>query len=381
MPYYSFTMSFQALVRPNILKLVPYRCARDDFSEGVLLDANENTSGPAIHDLKNSEVILELNRYPDPHQLKLKSLIAKFRGHGLTHENLYLGVGSDEAIDSIIRVFCKPGIDKLATCVPTYGMYRVSADINDVKVVSIPLDLETFELQPQVTIKSLNADPSIKLLYLCSPGNPTGKRLNPEYVELVINNWNGIVVVDEAYIDFTDGAPSMAPLVNQYDRLIVLQTLSKSFGLAGVRLGLAYACKELASIMNALKAPYNISVLTADTGIRALSDESIAIMRTYISEIQRERKRLLEALSNIKGIGRNRGGCDANFVLVEILDAATNKPSNDRAHEVYNTLATERKVVVRFRGNELGCEGCLRMSIGTKRENDILIRELTDILG
>lgn len=370
------------LVRKNILKLEPYRCARDDFSEGILLDANENTTGPTVHDISVAESELELNRYPDPHQIELKSKFCEFRGHGLKPENLYLGVGSDEAIDSLIRVFCRPGDEKILTCPPTYGMYSVSAEINDVEVVKVPLDFNTFELQPDLVVKALNADPKIKLVYICSPGNPTAKRVNPDLVLEVLKNWeNGVVVVDEAYIDFTEGMPSMAPLVNQHERLIVLQTVSKSFGLAGLRLGLCFATPELASIMNAMKAPYNISVTTSEIGKRALEPQSVELMKRYVSLVVSERARLVKEFEQIPGFGRLRGGLDANFILIEVLDKDTKQPSNERALEVYNYMATQRKIVVRFRGKEPGCLGCLRITIGTVRENDELVRELGVILS
>lgn len=374
-------MSLKDIVRPNIYNLESYRCARDDFSEGILLDANENTHGPAVSSLTQDEAILELNRYPDPHQVELKKAICKFRGGGLTPENLYLGVGSDEAIDSLIRALCKPGDEKLLICPPTYGMYSVSADINDVGIVKVPLDLPSFDINPDAVLEALNADKKIKLVYICSPGNPTGKLVSHEKIEKILNGWtNGIIVVDEAYIDFADGMPTAAPLVNHYPRLAVMQTLSKSFGLAGLRLGMCFAHPELARVLNALKAPYNISSTTSAVAQRALEDSSIEIMKKYVGLIKSERSRLIEELSKINGIGRNIGGLDANFVLMEILDKE-GKPSNERALSIYNTMATDRKIVVRFRGKELGCTGCVRISIGTPEENTKVIAELADLLS
>lgn len=370
-------MSLKDIIRPNIYKLEPYRCARDDYSEGILLDANENTHGTAVHDLTGGERSLELNRYPDPHQLELKKLIASFRGHGLSEKNLYLGVGSDEAIDSLIRAVCVPGKDKLLICPPTYGMYSVSANINDIEIVKVPLDLETFELRPQAVLDKLNNDPSIKLIYICSPGNPTGKRIPDKKVLEVVKNWNsGLVVIDEAYIDFTDGMPSLAPLVNEHPRIVVIQTLSKSFGLAGLRLGMCFASAEMVSILNAMKAPYNISSMTSVVATRAFSPDSISIMEKNISLIKRQRDVLITKLSGISGIGRIKGGLDANFILVEILDKVTGKPSNDRAMHVYTTMAEKEKIVVRFRGKEMGCEGCVRISVGTEAETEELVQKL-----
>lgn len=388
----------KTLVRPNIATLEPYRCARDDFKEGVLLDANENTHGPALESVSAWEDALELNRYPDPHQIELKQQIVDFRNATpnayakpdakIGPANLCLGVGSDESIDMLLRCVCVPSTDKLLVCPPTYGMYSICATVNAVELVKVPLVPENFQLDLPAIKQALAGDPRIKLAYFTSPGNPTAKLLKVsdiiELLEYAAQNWNGLVVVDEAYIDFTpqrDGkSESMATLVNTYPNLVVMQTLSKSFGLAGIRLGVTYASTELAGYLSAMKYPYNISSLTSAIALRATSGSSgLPVMQKYVDLIVEQRDIVLQKLLAIPGIGKNIGGLDANFVLVQILDKA-GVPLNDVAHKLYNTLAVERGVVVRFRGKELNCDGALRMSIGTAEENKVLLERLAELL-
>lgn len=385
------------IIRPNILSLVPYKCARDDFKEGILLDANENTHGSALEEISQKERSLELNRYPDPHQLVLKQQIVEFRNekpnknveefdkNKLKVENLCLGVGSDESIDALLRCTCIPGKDKLLICTPTYGMYSICARVNDVEVVEIPLTLPDFQLDMDAIKQIIQNDENIKLIYLTSPGNPTGKLLETsDIIELLIfienTSWNGLLIVDEAYIDFTETladthSESMSTLVNQYPNLVVLQTLSKSFGLAGIRLGITYSSAGVSRYLNSLKYPYNISSLAGDIAIRATSPAGIKTMRSLVSKIISERENMLKRLSNIEGVGRNIGGMDSNFLLVEMLDKEGN-PSNEVAFEVYNKMARVNNVVIRFRGRELNCTGSLRISIGNKEENEILLAKL-----
>lgn len=393
-------MNYRALIRPNILSLEPYRCARDDFKEGILLDANENTHGPALENA--SELELQLNRYPDPHQIELKKQIISYRNqepnkhlqaaekNALVPENLCLGVGSDESIDLLLRCVCRPGQDKLLVCPPTYGMYSVCATVNDVSLVKVPLKFPGFQLDVDEIMNALLADSSIRLVYLTSPGNPTGTLLNSDDIVYLADSlkskWNGLVVVDEAYIDFAasdvpgQGA-SMCTLVNEYPNLVVLQTLSKAFGLAGIRLGITYSDPELSKYLNAMKYPYNISSLTAEVALRATDPKKgLSIMKKYVASIIEQRNYVLSELSKIPGIGKNIGGHDSNFVLVEILDKY-NKPSNEIAFKLYEHLATLKSVVVRFRGKELNCNGCLRISIGTAEENKILISKIRDSIN
>lgn len=390
------------LVRENIRTLEPYRCARDDFKEGILLDANENTHGPALSSLSPWEETLELNRYPDPHQIDLKSQIVDFRNgapnkhledferNKLTPKNLCLGVGSDESIDLLLRCVCTPSVDKLLICPPTYGMYSICATINDVALVKVPLTSPGFQVDVPGILEAVTGDETIKLVYLTSPGNPTARLLNVDFIvellEAALTKWNGLIIVDEAYIDFTVSedpkcSQSMSTLVNQYSNLVVMQTLSKSFGLAGIRLGITYASPDLSRYLNSMKYPYNISSLTSAVAMRSThSDTGLKVMTKYVDEITAERAVVLEQLQKIPGVGENIGGLDANFLLLQMLDKQGN-PSNEVASKLYNTLAVENAVVVRFRGTELNCTGALRISIGTKEENKILVKRFASCLA
>lgn len=363
---------------------------QSDYKIGILLDANENTHGPSLDQLDDEEIKQELNRYPDPHQVHVKQLLCDFRNierssqdqalQPLTPENICLGVGSDESIDAIMRIFCVPAKDKLLTCPPTYGMYSVSAQVNDVSVVKVPLTFTkgNFQIQADKVCEKLSEDPSIKVAYICSPGNPTGTLIQRDLIEKVLKHptWNGLVVVDEAYVDFAEPGSSFAPLVNKYPNLAVMQTISKSFGLAGARLGCVIADKPVARLLNNMKAPYNISTPTSVLAERALSPKGISLMKEMAKKIIEQRSRLVEDLPKVnKGIGQFVGGLDANFVLVEILDQA-GTPSSPHALKLYKYLAEHRQVVVRYRGNEPGCAGCLRISIGTEEETTKFLDEI-----
>lgn len=381
------------IARPNILTLEPYRCARDDFKEGILLDANENTHGPSFVEMSEAEKQLELNRYPDPHQQVLKSQICDFRNkerndvlasEKLSVDNLCLGVGSDESIDALMRCFISPGKEKMILCPPTYGMYTICGVVNDVGIVKVPLDLETFDIIPGDILNAIRNDASIKLVYITSPGNPTAKKVSePLLFELLAaiekESLNVVIVLDEAYIDFAPVGSSLCTLVNRHPNLIVLQTLSKAFALAGIRLGITYSNKEVSRLLNSMKYPYNISNLTSDVAIRATKEESLIETRNKINKIIQQREIVLKSLLDLKYVGKNRGGLDANFILIEILNKDL-KPDNEIANKLYLKLATENKVVVRFRGKELGCTGCLRVSIGTADENAVLIERFSKVL-
>ena len=383
------TFDLSKIVRPKIYNLEPYRCARDDFTEGVLLDANENPHGPVI---KDTEASYNLNRYPDPHQVEFKTKMSELRNTDsvfkdqnlppLTHENLCLGVGSDECIDALIRACCVPGKDKILIMPPTYGMYSICTDINDVEYVKVPLVVEdnSFQMDTEKVIETLQNDPSIKLVFITSPGNPTGALIKPENIEKLLSQWqSGFVVVDEAYIDFCTTGGSVAPLVNKYPNLAVLQTLSKSFGLAGIRLGITFTSSDFSRILNAMKAPYNISAMASNLAIEAMRPESVATMKSLAKQITDERARVLKALTSLNNVQDTHvGGLDANFLLLRVLEDG--KGSNRLAKELYQKLAVESAVVTRFRGTEYGCEGCLRITIGSKEENDILIREFAQTL-
>ena len=334
------------LVRKNILNLKPYSSARDEFSgtEGVFLDANENPNGC-------------YNRYPDPHQTELKAMLGKVKS--VAPENIFLGNGSDEVIDLIFRTFANPGKDKVIVCPPTYGMYEVSANINDVEIVNIPL-LPNFQLNKQAIFETIEQDLAVKLIFICSPNNPTGNLL--EGIEEIIEKFNGIVVVDEAYIDFSPES-SKAQAIHKYNNLVVLQTLSKAWGLAGVRVGFAFAQSEIIALLNKIKPPYNISTLNQHQALARLTHPEE--FETERSEILAERERLQKELQQL-AIVKQIYSSSANFLLVEV----------DDANNVYNSLVM-KNVIVRNRNSVI--KNCIRITVGTKQENDRLLKELKEI--
>lgn len=327
------------------------------------------------------------------HQEELKKLLCERRNtyehtqQTLRPENVFVGVGSDEIIDALLRCFCIPGHDKIITCPPTYGMYAVSAQVNDVKIVKVPLDPErAFSLRPEAISNALTSDPTIKLVYICSPGNPTGSLISKSDMQQILEHptWNGIVVLDEAYTDFAPDGSSLAEWVTEWPNLVVMQTLSKAFGLAGIRLGAAFTAPEIALLLNNLKAPYNISSPTSAIAKAALQPKNLAVMRSHIEKVIEQRDRILQEMPKIPGIGRFLGGKDSNFLLVEILDKPQEKggrPSNKTATALYQCLAEEKGVVVRFRGREYGCEGCLRITIGTADEVDRLLNSTQRVMA
>ncbi|EIM23286.1 histidinol-phosphate aminotransferase [Wallemia mellicola CBS 633.66] len=370
----------EQIIRPNILSLEPYRCARDDYDQGILLDANENALGPTI----DSDQSQELHRYPSPSHPQIKQSLVNLRKLPSIHY-AFLGVGSDEVIDLLYRITCTPTKDMVITCPPTYGMYGVCAVINDVQVKKVPLDVNHGRFQLDLpAIKKAYADDTenkIKMTFVCSPGNPTGTLIKLSDIKELLEDPNniGLVVVDEAYIDFTDEEASAVSLIEKYSNLVVMQTLSKSFGLAGIRLGVALAQPPLIQVLSNTKAPYNVSTPSARLAEEALSDNGIAKMKEFVAELKKNRDYLIEELSKLPNVGVVRGANDANFVLLPILDKDA-KEDNNRAIEIYKYLAETEKVVVRYRGSELGCAGCLRISIGTKTECIELINKLKQLL-
>lgn len=357
------------------------------------MDANENAYGPSlsIEDVASLQAaagpspdgvpgldLLGLHRYPDPHQEELKSRLCKLRSYhqhtskDLTPANLFVGVGSDEAIDALLRCFCEPNQDKILVCPPTYGMYSVSAAVNAVGLVKVPLrPAPEFGLDVPAIMETLSGPDAekIKLAYFCSPGNPTGSLLAKEDIKRILDHstWNGVVVIDEAYIDFSPDGASLAEWVLEFPNLVIMQTLSKAFGMAGIRLGVAFCPIPIARLLNSLKAPYNIASPTSVLAHRALSDSGLAVMRNNRAKILNQRDRVIAEMAKIKGVGRLRGGADSNFVLVEMLNR-DGKPDNAVAQTVYEKLAETKGVVVRFRGKEHGCLGCLRITVGTENE-------------
>lgn len=348
-------MSFDlnSLLRPHIAKLQPYTSARDEYTgkEGVFLDANENPFGSITE--------RDFNRYPDPYQSALKAEIAKIKA--VRTSQIFLGNGSDEAIDLLYRAFCNPGKDNVVLLPPTYGMYEVSANINDVEIRKVSLT-EDFQLRPKQILEA--ADANSKILFICSPNNPSANKAKREDVLFLLQNFNGLVVVDEAYIDFSD-EPSFTTELDNYPNLLVMQTFSKAWGLASLRLGMAFASEEIIRILNKIKPPYNISGLTQDTVLEAITDK--AKVDRMILEILDERDFLqgeLKGLPFVKKIHPSH----ANFLLVKIPNAT----------QVYDDLI-EEKVIVRNRAKVLLCEDCLRITVGTREENEAFLRALVKV--
>ena len=340
------------ILRENIKRIKPYSSARDEFTgeANVFLDANENPLG-SVGGTKN-------NRYPDPYQRELKAVISKIKG--IAPEHIFLGNGSDEAIDLLFKSFCRPGIDAAIQISPSYGMYKVSADVNEVTIHEVSLDAN-YQPVPKTLIN--HGFENVKLLFLCSPNNPTGNLLDRKILYEILDNFNGMVVIDEAYIDFSNETSWISELEN-YPNLVVLQTLSKAWGLANLRIGMLFTSSELIKVLNKIKLPYNISGLAQDYALHALSN--IDDKSEMVAEILSQRIYLLHELQSIPCV-LQIFPTDANFVLV--------KTTNPDA--IYNYL-TDRKIVVRNRNRIHLCEGSLRITIGTKEENEVLLRALRE---
>ncbi|MGI6324137.1 MAG: histidinol-phosphate transaminase [Bacteroidales bacterium] len=335
-----------SLVRPNVKSLVPYSCARDEFKgkEGVFLDANENPYG-------------YLNRYPDPYQKDLKIAISKLKA--IPTEKIFLGNGSDEIIDLTFRIFCNPGADKALTFSPSYGMYQVSASVNDVSIIKIPLDKD-FQIDFE-NVKKHFSDKNLKIIIICSPNNPTGNLMNSKIVERIISQFHGIVLVDEAYMDFAD-KPSLLGKLSAYPNLIVMQTFSKAFGLASARVGVAYSNPEIIAYYNKLKPPYNISSLNQKAVLQKLT--KLSTYTDQIKKIRKERERLSGELKKNPVIQKVYPS-DANFILIKVEDSA----------KLYNYLVDNR-IVVRNRHSVI--ENCIRITVGTRSENNKLLTALNN---
>ena len=336
------------IVRANIKALTPYSSARDEFKgeADIFLDANENSLGSAIK-------THSLNRYPDPLQLKVKAKIGKMKG--VNSKNIFLGNGSDEAIDILIRAFCNPGKDNIIILPPTYGMYEVAARINDVGIKSVNLTRD-FKLDVKGIEKTINKN--TKLIFVCSPNNPTGTIIDKKDIEKLLQSFNGIVVVDEAYIDFAD-SQSMLSGINKYPNLVILQTFSKAWGMAGLRVGMAFASVDVINIMNKIKAPYNVGELAQGFIMEALEKKADVIK--MVKTLKQERSKLEKALSKFNFV-RTILPSQANFLLVK----------TSFADKLYNFLIANN-VVVRNRSTQTLCEGGLRFTIGTPAENKKLL--------
>jgi histidinol-phosphate aminotransferase len=342
------------ILRENIKKLVPYSSARDEYkgSQGIFLDANENSLGSPIDDITEN-----VNRYPDPLQLELKEKISKVKG--LSIENIFIGNGSDEAIDILYRAFCEPGKDKAIVCPPTYGMYEVSAAINDVRVKKINLMPETFQLETEKILAAF--DVNTKLIFLCCPNNPTANGVKWGDIQLILEKFSGIVVVDEAYINFASYKSLITQLPN-YPNLVILQTLSKAWGMAGLRVGMAFASAQIIDVFNKIKPPYNINVVSQQLAKEAL--DNIEQVNDFIKEIVEEREKLAVSLKEFSFIKKIYPS-EANFLLVKVSDPK----------KLYDYLLG-LQIIVRDRSKTPLCEGCLRITVGTKDENKKLLAAL-----
>lgn len=346
-------MNIAQYIRPDILALTPYTSARDEFDgkAAIYLDANENALDP----LK-----LSYNRYPHPDYRELKIAIGQWRN--VTPERIFVGNGSDEAIDLLIRATCTPGKDAIMVLPPTYGMYAVQAQIQGVRVKEVLL---TPEFQPDVDAILKSATPDVRLLFLCSPNNPTGNTMDVERVTALLRQFSGIVVVDEAYIDFAD-TTSWLQQLEKFPNLVVLQTFSKALGLAGIRLGMAFAHPEVVAVLNKIKYPYNVNRLTVQMALQALGLQQA--IQESIQQLRTQRKWLASALQQMSGV-RTIYPSQANFLLVEF----------QRAREVYQALQ-KKGIIVRDRSKLPRCQNCLRITVGTPKENHQLIQALQEIL-
>ncbi len=349
-------MSFNInqLVKENIKGLAPYSSARDEFSgeANIFLDANENSLGSPLTE--------DYTRYPDPHQRALKQKIATVKN--VEAESIFLGNGSDECIDLLYRCFCESKKDNIIICPPTYGMYEVSANINDVEIRKALL---TADFQLDIASIKSNIDTNTKLIWICSPNNPSGNLLKKEDILELLHDFQGLVIVDEAYIDFANQI-SFTQLLPQYPNLVILQTFSKAWGMAGLRLGMAFASKEIIDILDRVKPPYNINQVTQKLALEAL--EKAEKVKTYTSELISLREKLavqLQELSIVKKIFPS----DANFLLVEVSDA----------QGIYDALL-QNKIVVRDRHKVIRCDNCLRITVGTQAENNALVDNLKKII-
>jgi histidinol-phosphate aminotransferase len=339
-------MDLDKLLRYNIKGLKPYSSARDEFTgeAKVFLDANENPYNSPY------------NRYPDPLQRILKDKIAKIKN--VSAEKIFLGNGSDEPIDLLIRAFCNPGEDNIVTIHPTYGMYQVAADINDAEVKYVSLN-ENFDVDSENLLKK--TDSGTKLIFLCSPNNPTSNCLNTNEIVKIIEGFEGIVVLDEAYIDFAPGK-SLLPVLDKYSNLVILQTFSKAWGMAGIRLGMAFAAPEIIRILNKIKYPYNINILTQKKALKLIDNEKQ--IKIWIEILTQEREVLKQSLSEISFV-ETIYPSDANFLLVKM----------ENARSIYETLVIQG-IIVRDRTKVHLCGDCLRITVGTPEENLILLNAM-----
>ena len=342
--------NLQNILRENIKNLAPYSSARDEFKgeASVYLDANENSFG--------SPLAVNYNRYPDPLQFKVKEKLSEIKG--VPPRNIFLGNGSDEAIDILFRAFCRPGIDNVITVPPTYGMYEVSANINDVEVRKIKLTPD-YQLDMEGIAETI--DDNTRIIFICSPNNPTGNSINRTDIETILANFNGLVVIDEAYINYSRQKTFIQELT-EYANLVVLHTLSKAWGLAGLRLGMAFASEEIIEVFNKVKPPYNVNEASQQLALEAL--QNVEQINNWIKLTVSEREKLIIDLEKLE-IVQKIYPSDANFILVKTVDAKG----------IYDHLVGNG-IIVRDRSKVELCEGSLRITIGTPEENESLITNL-----
>lgn len=338
------------LIRDNIKTLKPYSSARHEFSgkASIFLDANENPYGSPLAE--------KFNRYPDPLQWQLKFQLARIKG--VPAENIFVGNGSDEVIDLAYRIFCAPGKDNVIICPPTYGMYEVSANINDVAIKKVNLTSD-FQLDVEGILNAV--DDKTKLIFICSPNNPTGNNMRREDVEILLNNFNGIVIIDEAYINYSIQKTFIQELT-EYPNLIVMQTLSKAWGLAALRLGLCYASMDIIDLFNKVKPPYNINDASQQLALEAL--QNMDLVNDWITASVLQKELLIKEMGNFTFVEKIYPS-DANFILMKVKDA----------DNLY-TYLSENEIVVRNRSKDPGCENCLRITVGTPAENQQLVNLL-----
>ncbi|QHS62628.1 histidinol-phosphate transaminase [Chitinophaga agri] len=342
-----------SLLRDNIKRLVPYSTARDEFKgeASIFLDANENSFG--------SPLPVNYNRYPDPMQWKVKYKLADIKG--VPPQNIFLGNGSDEVIDVLYRSFCRPGVDNVVIFPPTYGMYEVSANINDVIVRKVSL---TPDYQIDMAALQEAVDEHTKMIFICSPNNPTGNSINRDDIEMILNNFDGLVVVDEAYINFARQKTFISELT-EYPNLVVMQTLSKAWGLAALRVGMAFAGEDIINVLNKVKPPYNINQAAQDLVLVAL--DNIVQVNEWIRETVVERDKLAAGLISLKQVLEVYPS-DANFLLAKTTDAKG----------IYNHLVA-KGIIVRDRSKVELCNGCLRITVGTPEENTVLLETIAQV--
>ena len=339
----------EQLVRKNILEMKPYSSARDEFKgeAEIFLDANENPYPSAY------------NRYPDPLQWKVKEKLSVLKK--VNAGQIFLGNGSDEAIDLIIRAFCEPHRDSILITDPTYGMYAVCAELNAVPIIKVALTKD-FDIDLDALLAAVT--PSTKVIFLCSPNNPTGNLLSHDKILTILEAFAGLVVIDEAYIDFTS-SESFIQHLPMHQNLVILQTFSKAWGLAGIRLGMAFACKQIIDVLNKIKYPYNVNIQTQEIALQALAE--VAKKENAVKEIIEQRARLTKALLQLP-ITEHVYPSDANFLLVKVKDA----PGTYR-------YLMDRKIIVRDRSKVTLCENCIRVTVGTPQENENLITALKNL--